>query len=256
MKIGSIIINSNYPTRQKYVNKLELFFKDTDVICKQINGVFTDRVLYDARFNVNCALTKGQAGCALAHVNALKTAIDMDLDYVFIFEDDVEIIVSNYDVLKKWLDDLPRHDICLITNVGTYQGIGSDIRLHKNIRVNNNYMYSTCPFGTQSYYIDKNIIKLLYETQLKMIEMNKIYIADGLHIHCKKNPKEFLTIVTPYNNCMFFKQAKEDSIIEIVSNNRIYPNPKEHYLSSGNIHYSVKPEVYEPDMLFQAELLQ
>ena len=71
MKIGCIIINSNYPDRQHYVKNVENFFSGTDVQCRQISGVFTDEVIYDARFEDNRPLSKGQIGCALAHVNAL-----------------------------------------------------------------------------------------------------------------------------------------------------------------------------------------
>ena len=226
MKTGCLIINSGYPERQDYVKKIEQFFKGTNIIYKQLDGVFTDQILYDARFlDDNRPLTRGQIGCALAHVNALKTAIDMDFDYVYIFEDDVEITNNtSYELLQNWLEQLPNHDVCLITNCGTFQGIGHDGRLHKNthaISANTHApanMYTTCPFGTQSYYISKNIIKLLYETQMNMINKNRIFIADGLHIHCEKNPNEYLTIVTPVNNATFFKPSPEEkSIIEIVS---------------------------------------
>ena len=125
-KIGAVVIHAaTYTARKKYVQALAIFFANTDVHFKVIDGVITDRVLYDARYKTTQApLTKGQIGCALAHLKALETAIEMDLDYVFIFEDDVEIIAENYSVLKEWLDNLPPHDICLVTNVGSHQGWG------------------------------------------------------------------------------------------------------------------------------------
>jgi GR25 family glycosyltransferase involved in LPS biosynthesis len=214
MKIGCIIIDSKYPERQKYVNNIEFFFKNTDVSVIKVDGIFTDDVLYDARFHDNRKLTKGQIGCALAHFNALKTAIDMDFDYVFIFEDDIDIYVKDYYELKNWLDNLTEYDICLVTNVGMwFEGIGHDGRIHKNTHVRD-YMYTTCCFGTQCYYTNKNIIKLLYETQLNHLTNKKIHIADGLHIHCEKNKNEFLKIVTPQNRNQFFYLADINSIVD------------------------------------------
>ena len=84
MKIGAIIIDSKYPDRQKYINNIEAFFKNTEVSVIKVDGIFTDKVSYDARFDDNRMLTRGEIGCALAHVNALKTAMDMEFDYVFI----------------------------------------------------------------------------------------------------------------------------------------------------------------------------
>lgn len=135
----------------------------------------------------------------------VKTAIDLDLDYAFIFEDDVEIRAPNYALLKNWLDHLPRYDVCLIINSGTFVGVGHDGRIHTNTPINDDCIYATCPFSTQAYYATKNIVKLLYETQIKMLEKNKIYIADGLHIHCEKGPNDFLTLITPQNNNLFFQ---------------------------------------------------
>lgn len=175
--------------------------------------MITDRILYDARFKCN-RLTKGQIGCAIAHVNALNTAISNDYDYVFIFEDDLEIMVNNYDHLKNWLKVLPNDfDLCLLTNVGTYEGVGHDGRIHKN-KLSNDINYVTCPYGSQSYYANKNIIKLLYDTQIDMMLKNKIYIADDLFIHCQKEPNIFLNIVTPINVNKFFKHnGFENSIL-------------------------------------------
>lgn len=215
MKIGAIVIHSSkYSKRTKYVDSLKKFFNGTEVIFNIIEGVFCDNIINDARFKENKPLSKGQIGCSLAHMNALKTAIDMDFDYVFIFEDDVEVIVDNYITLKKWLDKLPNnYDLCLITNVGTYQGIGHDGRNHVNKRYND-IMYTSCPFGTQAYYANKQIIQLLYNTQVNALKENKIHIADGLHIHCEKEPNIFLNIVTPTNINRFFKhEGFENSIV-------------------------------------------
>lgn len=205
MKIGCIVIHTPNFDRKQNVDNLQKFFLNTDVDFRIINGVITNKILYDARFKENKSLTKGQIGCAIAHLNAYKTAIDNDYDYVFIFEDDVKIRVNSYSDLKNWINSLSDNfDICLLTNVGTYQGIGHDGRNHVNKKVND-VQYVTCPFGTQCYYANKKIIKLLYDTQINMMNINKIHIADGLIIHCEKNKHTFLNIVTPINVNRFFQ---------------------------------------------------
>ena len=218
-KIGAFVIHcASYTERKKNVDTLEHFFENTDVSFIVIDGVITNKRLCDARFNDNRLLSKGQTGCSLAHLNALQKAIDMDLEYVFIFEDDLDICVDNYSILKQWLDNLPHDiDMCLLTNVGTYQGTntgnGVDNRTHRNICIGD-IVYTTCPFGTQAYYIKKNIIKLLYDTQMRYMEKDKIYIADSLHIHCQKEPDVYLKIVTPVHTDRFFKHSGfEQSIV-------------------------------------------
>ena len=215
MKIGAVVIHSqDYVNRKRYVEKLQTFFENTEVEFKIIDGVISNNILYDARFRENKSLSKGQIGCSLAHLNALKSVLDMNVDYAFIFEDDIEINVENYETLKNWLNNLPNdYDLCLITNVGTFVGVGHDGRLHQNV-IANDIQYVSCPFGTQAYYANKNIIKTLYDTQINMVNQNKIYIADGLHIHCEKEANVFLKIVTPLNTNKFFKHVGfENSIV-------------------------------------------
>jgi GR25 family glycosyltransferase involved in LPS biosynthesis len=154
---------------------------------KIIDGVITDDIIYDARFEENISLTKGQIGCSLSHINALKLALDMNVDYAFIFEDDVEIVVDTYKTLKNWLDNLPKnYDLCLLTTIGIFVDLGHDGRLHKNI-VENGVRYVSCPFGTQAYYASKNIINILYDTQINMLKKtNYILLTDYISIVKKK----------------------------------------------------------------------
>jgi hypothetical protein len=115
--------------------------------------------------------------------------------------------------VKNWIDNLPENDICLIGNVGIFNGIGHDGRIHKTIAIND-CIYTSCPMGTQAYFINKEIIYLLYNTQMKELKKNKIFIADGLHIHCKKSDTEYLKIITPINNSRFINTGKEISMIK------------------------------------------
>jgi len=208
--LGCIIIHSEgYINRKKYVDKLNLFFKEIPVTI--IPGVITDKLIYNPLNNK--ILSKGETGCALAHLNALKLAIDNNYDYIFIFEDDVEIIENDYSVLYNWLKNLPEYDICLITYVNSFQGTGHDGRIHKD-KIINNVNYTTCPFGTQAYFCRKEIIHLLYNTQMKLLNENKIHIADGLHIHCKKPTGDYLNIITNVDKNKFFKHANEISLVK------------------------------------------
>ena len=210
MNIGTIIIYSNKHTERKvYVDNIINFFKDTPVTCHIIEGIFTNKEYYDAREGLdNNKLSKGQIGCSLAHMNAMKLALDLNYDYVFIFEDDVIINKDcNYNKLNNWINNLPKFDICLITNVGHRNGYG---RIHKNTYINNNLMYVSCPFGTMAYYISKNILKNLYDNQVTNIKNNKIHIADALFIHYEKEKNKYLDIITPQNKLLFFYEARFD----------------------------------------------
>jgi GR25 family glycosyltransferase involved in LPS biosynthesis len=214
MKIGAIIIHSsNYIERKKYVDNLVKYFSETPIDINIIEGVITDQNLYDARFTDNISLKKGVIGCSLAHLNAMKLALDMNYDYVYIFEDDITIMNNNYNELQNWLNKLPQnYDLCQLTNVGSLEGIGHDGRIHKNIYVKD-FKYVTCPFGTQAYYTNKNILRIMYDCQINHIKQSKIHIADGLLIHCEKKPNVFLNIITPQNTYRFFKHADIISII-------------------------------------------
>jgi hypothetical protein len=212
MKIGCVIINSKYSARQQCVKYLEDFFKDTGVEVEIVDGVFTDEIYHDARFDYNSGLSKGQIGASLAHFSALKKAVEKNYDYVFIFEDDVDIVVESYSKLKEWLDNLPEYDLCLMTNVGWFEGVGHDGRVHKNTEINDCH-YVPCCNGVQSYYLRKEIITLMYETQKKHFDKKKLFIADGLHIHCEKNKDEYLKVITPKNQQLLFKTHWCDSIV-------------------------------------------
>lgn len=215
MKIGIFIIHSKeYTSRRKYVDNLLNFFNRPNIIVEIIDGVITDQILGDARFIKRKSLKKGQIGCALAHVSAYKRAIELNLDFVFIFEDDVEIKVDTYEKLLIWLNKLPNTtDICLLTNSGWHVGRGNDGRIHR-IKQNDDTIYITCPFGTISYCMKKDILELLYRTQTKHIENNKIFIADGLFIHCKKDNNRFLNMVSPRDRNLLFKH--DDNCMSII----------------------------------------
>ena len=215
MKIGAIIIHSSkYTQRRQYVDGLLNFFKDTEVEVNIIEGVFTDDIYYDARDNLHHnTIPKGSIGNSLAQFNALKLAIDKGYDYLYIFEDDVSVAVPSYSDLKRWINNIKvEYDLLLITNVGGFTGKGHDGRIHTKEIVGGDLYKCTCQFGTMAYYVNKDIAKLLYDTQKSAIDNQRIYIADGLHIHCEKAPGVFLNTITPINHNRFFIHEGQESI--------------------------------------------
>lgn len=220
MRIGAVIIHSSkYVQRKKYVDGLLNFFAGTGVEVNIIEGVFTNEIYHDARSSMhNKVVIRGSVGAALAHMNAMKLALDKGYDAVFIFEDDVHINVKNYETLRRWIDSRRiSYDLIFLTNVGIYEGLGHDGRMHYKYQYDDIYKCS-CISGTQAYYLPKSTIKLMYETQAREVARGRIYLSDSLQIHCEKSPDLFLKIITPVDAERFFKDVgADDSIIQTVS---------------------------------------
>lgn len=216
LKIGAIAIHSKeYTERQKNIEALNLLFENVNIEFSVIEGVFTDKKFYDVRYPGKF-LTKGQIGVALAHLNALKLAIDKGYDYCFFFEDDAVVTVPNYETLKKWIESIDiNYDLLLLTNIGMYTGEGHDGRNHYTQMVRSDLIQCSCPFSTAAYYMRKEIIEVLFKTQIDVYKNNKLFIADGLHIHCEKQPGTFLTILTPSNKDLVF--SVDPNVISIVN---------------------------------------
>lgn len=209
-KIGAIIIHSEqYTERYKNVKTIKDLFENSNVELNIISGVFTDKPFYDVRYPGKF-LSKGNIGCSLAHLNALKLAIDKGYDKCFFFEDDARAVVSDYSTLMNWINAINvEYDLLLLTNVGIYTGKGHDERDHYLIEINEELNKCSCAFSTAAYYADKNIIKTLFKHQINAYINDKLYIADGLHIHCEKGPFEFLNIITPKKCKSFFDVDSE-----------------------------------------------
>lgn len=215
MKVGAIIIHSSkYTSRRRYVDRLIDFFRDSDVEVSVIEGVFTDDEYYDARPLLHHnKVVKGHVGCALAHLNAMKLALDKGYDHVFIFEDDVHIATPNYATLRQWINNIqPKYDMLFLTNAYIFEGQGHDGRVHTKVRRNDLYKCS-CILGTQAYYMTKSTIKILHDAQLKEVQRGRIFFADNLQIHTEKRPGEFLDIFTPIQQHRFFKHAESEQSI-------------------------------------------
>jgi len=204
MKIGCIIIHTESCTeRKKYTDNLVSFFKDhVEVIV--IPGVISDQVLHNAKYEKGTILLKGEVGCALAHMNAYKEAIDREFDYAFIFEDDTEIIIENYSKLFDIIQNAPVFDVFLLTHVFCFG---------YNTKIDTTFQYSSLPFGTQGYYISNEIVKNFYEEQVSQIKKGKLYIADWLYANYKKEKGVPLKLLTTIKNDYLFKHADIKSLI-------------------------------------------
>ncbi len=216
MKIGAVIIHSSkYAQRRKYVDGLLAFFRDTGVEVSIVEGVFTGDIYRDARSGMHDRIIpKGSVGAALAHMNAMKLALDKGYDAAFIFEDDVQINVPSYQALRAWIDGIrTAYDILFMTNIGIYEGLGHDGRVHYKVQNRDLYKCS-CLSGTQAYYMPRSTLKLMYDFQASAVARGQIYLSDSLQIHCERGPDLFLKIVTPVDAERFFKDVGvQDSII-------------------------------------------
>ena len=203
MKIGCIIIHTAECTeRKKYVDNLVSFFKD-HIEVTVIPGVITDKVLYNAKYD-KTPLLKGEAGCALAHFNAYKEAIDKNYDYCFFFEDYTDIVCENYGILTDIIKNAPICDVFLLTHVFCFG---------YNTRINDTFQYSTKPFGTQGYYISNDIIKKFYEEQMFLLKKDKIYIADWIYTNYTHKDGSSLKLLTTCNKEYLFKHTDVKSLI-------------------------------------------
>jgi hypothetical protein len=154
----------------------------------------------------------------LAHMNAMKLALDKGYDVVYIFEDDVHINVADYETLRRWIDSRRiSYDMIFLTNVGIYEGVGHDGRLHYKYQYDDIYKCS-CISGSMAYYLPKSTLRLMYDTQVREVARGRIYLSDSLQIHCEKRPDLFLKIITPVDAERFFRDdGVRDSIINSVS---------------------------------------
>ena len=214
--IGAIIIHSpEYTERHKNVASLKKFFEEANIKVDIIDGVFTEKPFYDIRYPGKF-LTKGQIGVSLAHLNALKLAIDRDYDFCFFFEDDAQCVIPDYTTLNNWINSINvQYDFLLLTNIGMWTSEGHDGRDHYAKHVTQDLLECSCPFSTAAYYVSKDIIKRLFKTQIDAYLDDKLFIADGLHIHCEKTPNNFLKIITPANTNLVF--TVDPNVLSIVN---------------------------------------
>lgn len=207
MKIGAVIIHSSKFTESRpVVDSLISFFKYSEVEVNVIEGVFTDEVYFDAREGHDrIKKEKGAIGYALAHVNALKLGIDKGYAYMFIFEDDIEIKVESYPVLKKWIDAITiDYDVLLLAYSGCWEGKVGAIRTHFKNYINSELIQGSALIGTMSYYISKESMNLLYDIQKKSMDDKTLFNSDGLHCNGRRPDGDFLTLIGPSEKYRFF----------------------------------------------------
>jgi GR25 family glycosyltransferase involved in LPS biosynthesis len=218
MKIGAIIIHSSKFTQRKtVVDNLLQFFNETEVEVNVIEGVFTDEMYYDARKNVyGQKKTKGQIGCALAHLNALELAKIKNYDAVFIFEDDIKIKVKDYNTLKLWIDSIEQpFDILLLAYSNSWTGEFPDGRTHYRKYINDKLIQGSALVGTMAYYIPRKSIDQLYRIQKECANKKVLYNSDGLHVHGTKEDGNYFTLVGPKEKYSLFSHY--DSWQSIIS---------------------------------------
>ncbi|NDH67914.1 MAG: hypothetical protein EBY22_08465 [Gammaproteobacteria bacterium] len=223
MKLGVYIIHSSAAKdRLKNVDALRAFFSIstnalTNVIIKVIEGVYTNVPYDDSRFDDGQKLTKGVVGCALAHVNAMRQALEDNVTHAMIFEDDVGICCDSASALFEWLDRLEKeiHDwnVCMMYYISPFVGTGHDGTRHTSHVESSFFRIMTCPFGTQAYCVKKETLLRLVQIQDDYMKKGKLAIADGLFIHGTQENGKPLKLVGPTYNEMFFIHLEVPSLI-------------------------------------------
>jgi hypothetical protein len=189
----------------------------TNVIIKVIEGVYTNVPYDDSRFDDGQKLTKGVVGCALAHVNAMRQALEDNVTHAMIFEDDVGICCDSASALFEWLDRLEKeiHDwnVCMMYYIPPFVGTGHDGTRHTSHVESSFFRIMTCPFGTQAYCVKKETLLRLVQIQDDYMKKGKLAIADGLFIHGTQENGKPLKLVGPTYNEMFFIHLEVPSLI-------------------------------------------
>lgn len=92
--------------RQKFEDQVELYcIPDTHRIVG-VNGDNDPTINYRNEFS---HMTKGEIGCTLSHLRAIKMAYDKELEYVMIVEDDISFVLSPHwsKSLTQYVADAP-----------------------------------------------------------------------------------------------------------------------------------------------------
>ena len=145
---------------QNLINKYNI--KSVSNIIKAIDGkkIYNNKDLLSNYFNKRgLKLRPGEIGCALSHVMLWKYMLKLNLDYMIVFEDDVQFDKNTLQKLNKFLNNVPSdYDICQIL----HHKNSKKIRNLKKYNMKNKYvMKGYSQSGTVGYVISKKGAKIL-----------------------------------------------------------------------------------------------
>ncbi len=181
--------------------------------------------------NYSRQCTKGEVGCLLSHISALKDAYEREFEYIWVLEDDVEFLedVGQISLLMKSLSEFdPEWDI-LYTDVdyraekeGYVPSVSSDFRPDRDhlpleyytrkIPVNDDLMLIGQRFGLRSYLLSQSGIKKVLEYFTHVY----LWTAIDIDIHYIPDIREYVTrrdIVTNRRVRLYRDTASEISLI-------------------------------------------
>ncbi|HIQ36005.1 MULTISPECIES: glycosyltransferase family 25 protein [Acinetobacter] len=161
----------------------------------------------------NCHLSQGELGCLFSHVLLWKKAIDDNIDYVAIFEDDIYLGERANDFLlnSQWIKD--RWEILKLEKNSKFNYLSINNKLTiENGRVISKLLNAN--FGTAGYILSNKAAKSLfnYVKELASVDhidqiMFKKYLQDGEYSVYQMNPALCIQEYLLYPEAKKFKSS-------------------------------------------------
>ena len=180
-------------------------------------------------------MNKLELGCLLSHILVIKQSLEENLDKVLIIEDD-----ANLDLAVLWEKSL--QDIITIAPKNwEFISLVSNACIQKKKQINNSKenMFIKYPYNCYSltaYIINRNgmkkIVKNLFDSNLNLINLNKIKIIDKILLNLTKNNNNISNKVLKYVYLKTRNIFVSDFIIPLLLNSYTY---KKVMLAPNNI---------------------
>jgi len=158
--VGFYCISMNNENGKTKWERVKTIFNQQNIDIKKIVGVNGKEMEVPTvcpNTQTKCKLNNGEYGCYLSHINVITTALENDLDYVFIFEDDVKLSDDFYDRIK-YLEKC-QIDFDMFYLSGSFNQFTINVRKTKHEYV---YEYDGAA-GTHAYILNKKIFKYILD---------------------------------------------------------------------------------------------
>jgi GR25 family glycosyltransferase involved in LPS biosynthesis len=163
MKIEAYYINCDHhqeraETTEKLLQSLLTPLKIPYERFSAISPSQIDEVLEREKIKVNENKTSGEIGCALSHILLWRKAVQKNLDYMIIFEDDIQTY-ANSDTLNHWISKLTSIPFDI-----AYLGRCVD-RCDRIEKVDEGIYIPYSPSCTHSYMISRSFMKKMAHSE-------------------------------------------------------------------------------------------
>ena len=212
-KIKNIFFITLYRDKHRVANVQNLINKyninSVSNIIKAIDGkkIYNNKELLSNYFNKRgLKLKPGEIGCALSHVMLWKYMLKLNLEYIIVFEDDVQFDKNTLNKLNDFLNNVPSdYDICQIWHHYNFK------KDRRNTTSLNKYIMNGYPqWGTVGYIIsNKGATKILN------LIMPMYKAIDGLIKKLLYNNK--IISYCPKEDIIYYNKFKFKSTIKLLS---------------------------------------